>query len=136
MVVCCRRGATERCLGARTALTLLPNEEIGSNDTPASIDLRRFRNLFSSSEVVLERYFNRSTVNLHDVLDPLNRSLKILRQVQDDVARQELLLNNNHSAVFELLELRKVLEKVLVPLTEYRASLFTFSDALHSSSDG
>ena len=52
----------------RTALSRAPDKIFVAGNKRISIEFRRFKNLLSSSEIALERYFNRAPVYLTDVL--------------------------------------------------------------------
>ena len=124
--------------GLRTALSRAPNETFNSGNKKLSIEFRRFRNLLASSEVALERYFNRTAVYLIDVLNPIDRSIRILGQIQADVAAPKAHTSHSHShhTFFEMLDLERVMKKAEQPIAVYRASLFIYGDAIDSGTDG
>ena len=101
-------------------------------------ELRLLSNLLASTEVVLERFFDRSAVNITDILNPVERSLSLLEKMAAGFARPDTHAAHSHSqhALFLRLNLQQVVEIVQAPIAKYRASLFTYGDSVNSGMDG
>ena len=120
----------------RTALSLTTRTDVDRKAEFA--ESRLLSNLLTSTEIALERFFNRSNVQISDVLTPVDRSLAVLKHVQTGLARAETHAQHNHSHqdIFERIDLEKSVSAIQRPITVYRASLFTYEDSVESEMDG
>jgi PAS domain S-box-containing protein len=101
-------------------------------------EFRLLSNLLASTEAAVERFFNRSAIQILDVLEPVDRSLKLLQEMRSEIATPDIHAEHSHRQhnIFSRLDLGRTIGAVMDPIAKYRASLFTYGDSVDSHMDG
>ncbi len=98
----------------------------------ATDEFKVLGNLITTTELLAERYVNRSTVELAEALDPIERALKIL----NTIPKTKLMALTHADPDNHPVSAHPNLANIQNALKTYRAALFAYDDATQSGMSG